>query len=119
VPPSLVESEAKHMIERLKNQLGVEQMSDAEQQDLHKRILPEAENSVRLGYLLKSIGDKESIAVTDAEFAEEEKKSLEAAQTDEEKGKVKEFFGQHKREISNIVLERKVWKFLKDSAKIK
>jgi len=119
VPPSLVEAEAKHMIERLKSQLGVEQMSDAEAQDLHKRVLPEAENSVRLGYLLKSIGDKEQIKVLDAEFEEEEKKSLEAAQSDEEKGKVKEFFAQHRREISNIVLERKVWKFLKDSAKVK
>ena len=119
VPPSLVEAEAKHMLERLKHQLGVQQMDEKEAQDLHKRILPEAENSVRLGYLLKSIADKEQLTVADADFEAEKKKSADAAENEEEKKKVDEFFSQHKREIGNIILERKVWQFLKDSAKIK
>lgn len=119
VPPSLVESELKHLTERVKQSFGMEQISDAEAEDLRKRLLPEAENAVRLGYLLKSVADKEKVEVVDADLEAEKKKSIEAAPNDEEKGKVDEFFAKHKREIGNFILEKKVWKLLKDSAKIK
>lgn len=119
VPASLVDAEVKHLLERLKHSMGLAELGEAEAADLRKRLLPEAENSVRLGYLLKSVAEQERLSVSDADLEAERQKSLEAAESQEDKSKVSEFFAKHRREISNIVLEKKVWQLLKDSAKIK
>jgi trigger factor len=119
IPDSIVEAEVRHLFERVKTSLGLSQMSDAEGEDLKKRLKPEAESSVRMGYLLKAIAENEKIAAADAEVEEERRKALEGLEAEEEKKKIAEFFTTHRHQIENFILERKVWKFLKDAAKVK
>jgi len=118
VPETLVQAEVKHLMAGVLSSLGVSDLGPKEMEELKVRLRPEAENSVRLGYILKSIADKEKLAVTDADFAQEQERSLDAAATEDEKDRVRKFFAEHRRAILDYILEGKVWKFLKESAKI-
>ena len=81
--------------------------------------MPEAENAVRLQFLVARIAEAEKIAVSDADLAAELEKSLAQSETDKEKTKTREVFEHRKEEIAAMLRERKVYVFVRESAKIK
>jgi len=121
IPPSLAEEQLEAMLERLLGRVGrpKDQMAQKELDDLRKRLQPEAENSVRMQFLISSIGRLEKIEATDEDVKKDLERQLERANSDKEKKETREVFAKRDADVRALIRERKVFEFLRESAKIK
>jgi trigger factor len=117
VPPALAESQLDHMIERLRRQMGA-QLGEKQLEDLKKKLLPRAEDEVRMGYLLPAIAAKEKLAVTDDELKAELDKNLAGVESEAKKDEIRKMFEERKDALSSMLRDRKAMDFVRKAAKI-
>jgi len=118
LPPSVVEAQLEHMLERLKRQLGMKDLSEKQLEDLKPKMLPRAEDEVRISYLLPAIAEKEKIKALDADFKEELEKNLAAAESETKKAELSHMFDQRKDSIMAMIRDRKTLAFIREKAVI-
>ena len=120
VPPSLVEAQLEHMIERLQRQLlgGRGEFSAQQRDELKTKLRSQAEDRVRVSFLLPAIAQREKLEVAAAEVQAELEKSLAAAPTDEKKAGVRQTFGERRDEILGMLRDRKTLDFLRAKASV-
>ena len=120
LPPSLIESELRHRLERVRARLlGPRgQWPDAELRSWTEKLRPLVENDIKISYLLAAIARKEKLQVPDEDLAKELDRSLESADTEEKKEDIRKAFGDRRDEIRSILLDRKTMSFIKDQAVI-
>jgi trigger factor len=119
LPPSLVERQLDGMMERMSRQLQGSNIPENVVADLREKMLPKAEDEVRLAFVLNAIAEKEKLAATDAEVSAELEAGLKDAQTEDKKKELRELFDKRKDQIAHVIRERKVMNFLKEKAAIK
>ena len=121
LPSSLVDHQLNHMMQRFVERIvgPGKQLPEEQLKELSEKMRPQAEDQVRLQFVLAEIAKVEKIEVTDADFDEELKKTLEAQPDDKEKAKAREFFEKNKDDIRGAIRERKVILLIRESAKIK
>ena len=117
IPPSLAEAQLEHMIDRLRRQMGG-RLPEEQLEELKKKLLPRAEDEVRIGYLLPAIAEKEKLAATDADLQAELDKNLAAIEADEKKEDIRKMFAERKEAIAGMIRDRKAMQFLRDKAVI-
>jgi len=113
VPQSLVAYQKEKLEKHMESQGAPKDYIEKEQ----KAINEKAEKNVRLSYILNSIYETESLAVTDAD-TEEEKNRMRASNPGMEEA-VEKYFTEKKDDIMLSLKEAKLFKFLTDNAKIK
>ena len=120
VPPSLVEAQLEHMLERLQRQLlgGRGEFSSQQLEELKTKLRPQAEDRVRISFLLPAIAQREKLEVAEAEVQAELEKSLAAAETEEKKAGVRQAFGERRDEILGMLRDRKTLEFLRAKASV-
>ena len=120
VPPSLSQAQLEHMIERLQRQLlgGRGEFSVQQLDELKTKLRPQAEDRVRISFLLPAIAQREKIDVAEAEVQAELEKSLSAAETDEKKTHVRAAFSERRDEILGMLRDRKTLDFLRAKATV-
>jgi trigger factor len=120
VPPTLVEAQLEHMIERLQRQLlgGRGEFSAKQVEDLKAKLKPQAEDRVRVSFLLPAIAAREKLEVPESELQAELEKSLAEAQTDEKKADVRQAFAERRDEILGMMRDRKTLDFLRAKASV-
>ena len=120
VPPSLVADQLEHMIERLQRQLlgGRGEFSAQQLEELKTKLRSQAEDRVRISFLLPAIAQREKLAVAEAEVQAELEKSLAAAQTDEDKAGVRRACVERRDEILGMLRDRKTLDFLRAKASV-
>jgi len=118
LPPSLIEAQLEHRLEQLSRQLlgPSKQWPQNQLDELKAKLRPQAENDVRLSYLLPAIAEKEKVAALEDEIDSELEKSLAAAENDEKKEELRKFFGERKDAIAGMIRERKTMSLLKEKA---
>ena len=120
LPPSMVERQLEGMVDRLRRQLaGPSKLPEKTLADLKTRLLPKAEEEVRLAFVMNAIAEKEKIAVSDAELDAELQAGLKDAEDDAKKQELKEVFARRRDQIAHMIRERKTLTFLKDKASYK
>jgi len=117
VPPSLCEAQLEHMIDRLRRQMGA-QLGEQQLNELKSKLLPRAEDEVRIGYLLPAIAEKEKLSATEEELKAELERNLAAIESDSKKDEVRKMFEERKEAIAGMIRDRKTMQFLRDNAKI-
>ena len=117
LPPALVESQLEHMIDRLRRQMGG-RLNDEQLGELKKKMLPRAEDEVRIGYLLPAIAEKEKISASEAELQAELDKNLAAIESDVKKDEIRKMFTERKDALAGMIRDRKAMQFLRDQAVI-
>lgn len=120
VPPSLVTARLERQLERLREKFYGAQGAwpENELQEIKGKLAPEAENEVRMSYILASIAEKEKLEAKEEEVAAEKKKSLEAARTAEEKEDIERLFADRRDAVSGMLRERKTLDFIREKAVI-
>ncbi|MBI5239834.1 MAG: trigger factor [Elusimicrobia bacterium] len=120
VPPSLVEAQLEHMIERLQRQLlgGRGEFSAKQVEDLKVKLKPQAEDRVRVSFLLPAIAAREKLEVPESELQAELEKSLAAVEADEKKAGVRQAFTERRDEILGMLRDRKTLDFLRAKASV-
>lgn len=120
VPPSLVTARLERQLERLREKFYGAQGAwpEAELKEIKEKLAPEAENEVRLSYILASIAEKEKLEAKEEDLAAEKKKSLESARTAEEKNDIERLFTDRSDAISGMLRERKTLDFIRGKAVI-
>ncbi len=118
LPPSVVEAQLEHMLGRLKNQLGLKELTEAQLTDIKPKMLPRAEDEVRISYLLPAIAEREKIKALDEDFKIELEKNLEAAETEAKKTELKNMFDERKDSILAMIRDRKTLAFIREKAVI-
>jgi trigger factor len=117
LPPSMVERQLEGMLERLRRQLfGAAQLNEKALGDLRAKLLPQAEDEVRLAFVMSAVADKEKIEATDAELASELEAGLKDAGSEDKKKELREVFERRKDQIRHMIRERKTVAFLKEKA---
>ena len=119
LPPSMVERQLEGMMERLTRQFGGQKLPEKTLGDLKSKMLPRAEDEVRLAFVLDAIAQKEKIEVTDAELQSELDASLKDAESEERKGEIREAYEHRKDQIRHMMRERKTMALLRDKATYK
>lgn len=121
VPASLTEHQTEHMIARLASRIGRRdgKLPEKEAEELRKTLKPQAEQQVKIQFILAAIGEKEKIDATDEDFKSEFETAVEKAKGEENKKKAREFFEKSKDDVLSAIRERKVIRLIRDSAKIK
>lgn len=125
VPQTRVDSRLNYLVARAKSyitQQGFELskvgLSDDE---LRKKYQDESRKQVQLSYIFNAISKKENIQVTEEEIAEEMENIVNATKESASSGdkvKVKEYLMKNKEGIFQKLMERKIFNFLKENAKI-
>lgn len=117
-PATLTEQQTEHMIARLASRLGRRngKLPEKEAEELRKTLRPQAEQQVKIQFILAAIGEKEKIEATDDDFKSELETAVGKAKDDEKK-KTREFFEKSKDDILSAIRERKVIRLIRDSAK--
>jgi len=118
LPPSVVQAQLEHMLGRLKNQLGLKELSEAQLTDIKPKMLPRAEDEVRISYLLPAIAEREKIKALDEDFKIELEKNLEAAENEAKKTELKTMFDERKDSILAMIRDRKTLAFIREKAVI-
>lgn len=118
VPPSLVEAQARHLLERFAQQLGGQKWTEQQQAELKAKILPRAEDEVRISYLLPAIAEKEKIQALDEDLKAELDKNLNAIESDQKKDEIRKLFEERKDAIAGMIRDRKTMEFLRQKAVI-
>lgn len=121
VPPSVVDSQLASIVERIKSQWlrSGRPWPEKEEPKLAGKLRPEAEKTVRLSYIIQAIAAKEKLEASDEEIGAERENTLSKASSDKDREALTGFFDQHREEIAAVLRERKVYKFLRDNAKLK
>lgn len=118
LPPSLVEAQLEHMIDRLRRQLGG-RLGDQQLEELKTKMLPRAEDEVRISYLLPAIADKEKLTATEAELQAELDKNLQAIESEDKKEEIRKMFAERKDAIAGMIRDRKAMEFIREKAVFK
>jgi trigger factor len=120
VPQSLVAKNKKTLAEKMKNYMkrqGVSEECVEKQVELRQeKFREEAENKIRLSYILNAIFENENFVVTDADI-EEEKSKMKASNPGRESA-VDKYFTEKKENIRFSLKEQKLFGFLLASANI-
>lgn len=120
LPPSMVQRQLEGMLERMKHRLfGGAALNDKILGDLKAKMLPQAEDEVRLAFVLNAIAEKEKIEATEAELKAELEKGLEGEQDPAKQQEMREAFERRKDSIAHVLRERKVVAFLREKAAYK
>ena len=117
LPPSLVEAQLEHMIQRLRRQLGG-QLGDQQLGDLKTKLLPRAEDEVRISYILPAIAEKEKLAATEEDLKAELEKNINAIESDVKKDEVRKMFEERREAIAGMIRDRKTLDYLRQKASI-
>ncbi|MBI3554495.1 MAG: trigger factor [Elusimicrobia bacterium] len=118
LPPSVVQAQLEHMLERLRKQLGLKEFSAKQLEDLKPKMLPRAEDEVRISYLLPAIAEREKIKVLDEDFKAELERNLAAAETEAKKAEIGGMFEERKDSILAMIRDRRTLQFIRDKAVI-
>ncbi len=122
LPPSMVDRQLEGMLDRLKHRMfggAAANLNDKMLGDLRAKMLPQAEDEVRLAFVLNAIAEKEKIEATDAELKAELDKGL-AEEADPAKRKeLEETFAKRKDSIAHMMRERKVMAYVREKASYK
>jgi trigger factor len=120
VPQSLIEQQKKTLIERMNKYM---QSQGASKEYIEKqtelgdtKFKEEAENNVRLSYILNAIYANENLAVTDADI--EAEKSKMKASNPERESSVDKYFDEKKESIMLSLKEEKLFGFFLKNAKV-
>lgn len=118
LPPSLVEAQLEHTLERFRKQILGEKgrWSGKQLEDLRSKLRPKAEDEVRLSYLLPAIAEKEKIKALDEDLNSELERNLSAAENDAKKDEVRKLFEERKETITNMIRDRKTMAFIREKA---
>jgi trigger factor len=120
LPPSMVERQLEGMLERLKARVfGGANLNDKALADLKAKMLPQAEDEVRLAFVLNAIAEKEKIEATEAELKAELDKGLAEESDPAKKAEMQKAFETRKDSIAHVLRERKVVAFLREKAAYK
>ncbi len=120
VPPALVTAQLEHMIETLQRQVlrGRDEFTAQQVEEFKTKLRPQAEDRVRLSFLLPAIAQREKIDVAEPEVAAELEKSLAAAPTEERKEAVRRSFAERREDVLGMMRDRKTLEFLRAKAAI-
>lgn len=120
VPPSLVEAQLEHILERVKRQLvGPRgELSEEQLQELRGKLRQRAEDEVRMSFLIPAIAEKEKLKAGDEDLKAELEKNLASVENDAKKEEIKKLFEERKEAISGMIRDRKTFAFLKEKASI-
>ncbi len=129
LPASLVDyhtnMNVENFIKQFAGQMGgaqgqkLPEITDEQKKGMAERVRPNVERDLRIGYVIHAIADKEKIQASDDDVNKELATALERnGKTDEDKKKITEFFEKQKHQILASLNERKVFEFLRNSAKI-
>lgn len=118
VPDSLVRLQLEYLVNRLlaRLEMSKEKLEEAKSQ-LRKKYTAQAEQQVRLSYLLNGIARQEKIEATPEELKTEMEKAQ--AANPEKAEELKKYFQEHVPTLLNQITEDKAMKFLMEHAKIK
>lgn len=120
LPPSMVERQLDGMLERMKARMfGGAQLNDKIVADLKSKMQPQAEDEVRLAFVLNAIAEKEKIEATDAELKAELDKGLAEEQDPAKQQEMRDAFEKRKDSIAHVLRERKVVAFIREKASYK
>lgn len=120
LPPSMVERQLEGMLERMKARVfGGANLNDKVLGDLKSKMLPQAEDEVRLAFVLNAIAEKEKIEATEAELKAELEKGLADEADPAKKAEMQKAFETRKDSIAHVLRERKVVAFLREKASYK
>ncbi|MDX6769500.1 MAG: trigger factor [Elusimicrobiota bacterium] len=120
LPPSMVERQLEGMLERMKARVfGGANLNDKVLADLKAKMLPQAEDEVRLAFVLNAIAEKEKLEATEAELKAELEKGLAEEADPAKQAEMKQAFERRKDSISHVLRERKVVAFLREKAAYK
>ena len=130
LPSSLVDyhtnANVENFIKQFAGQMGgaaagqkLPEISEEQKKGMAERVRPNVERDLKIGYVIHEVADKEKIQATEDDLNKELATALERnGKTDEDKKKITEFFEKQKHQILASLNERKVFEFLKNSAKI-
>ncbi|OGR83135.1 MAG: trigger factor [Elusimicrobia bacterium RIFCSPHIGHO2_02_FULL_57_9] len=115
LPPSLVEAQLEHALERFRRQLLGEQgrWSDKQSDDLRVKLKPKAEDELRLSYLLPAIAQLEKIKASDEDLELELEKNLSAVEEAGKKEEVRKMFEERREAIADVIRDRKTMAFIR------
>ncbi len=120
VPVSLVDEREKSLLERMENYLRQQGLPEPEarkhMEKAKETTRGEAENNIRLSYVLNAIAEAEKIEITEDEL-EAERQKIRSGNPGREKDAEK-YFEEHKGSIKGNMKEEKLFKFLLDNAKV-
>jgi trigger factor len=118
VPQSLVADQLERMAERLQHQLlgGHGEFSAQQLEEIKTKLRPQAEDRVRVSFLLPAIAQREKLEVAEAEVQAELEQSLAAAETEEKKAGVRRAFSERREAILGMLRDRKTLEFLRAKA---
>ncbi len=120
LPPSLVEAQLEHLMERVKRQLvGPKgELTQEQAKDLSEKLKPRAEDEVRISYLLPAIAEKEKLQALDSDLQAELEKNLAAIENDDKKEEIRKLFEERKDAIAGMIRDRKTLAFIREKAVI-
>lgn len=118
LPPSLVEAQLEHMLERARSQfMGPKgKFTEKQEAELREKLRPRAEDELRIAYLIPAIAEKEKLKVEAADVATELEKNLASADTEAKKDEVRRFFEQKKESVESMLRDRKAMLFIREKA---
>lgn len=118
LPPSLVEAQLEHMLDRARQQfLGPKgQFSEKQRAELREKLKARAEDELRIAYLIPAIAEREKIKALDEDLKAELEKNLAAADSDAKKDEVRKFFSEKKDSVESLIRDRKTFAYLRDKA---
>ena len=122
LPPSMVERQLDGMLERLKHRMfggAAANLNEKMLGDLRAKMLPQAEDEVRLAFVLNAIAEKEKIEATEAELKAELDKGLAEEADPAKRAEMTETFAKRKDAIAHMMRERKVMAFVREKASYK
>jgi trigger factor len=120
VPNSLVEAQLEHMIERLQQQLlgGRGEFSPKQLEEIKPKLRTQAEDRVRISFLLPAIAEREKITVAESDLQAELERSIGALETEDKKESVRRMFTERRDEIMGMLRDRKALEFVRAKAVI-
>jgi trigger factor len=120
-PTSLVEDHKRYLIEEMKEYM---QKHDIPKEYVNKQIEREdkefkkdAEEDVRLSYILNAIYANENLTVSDSDIATQKEKTK--APNPKKEDEIDKYFADNKKDIMISLKEQKAFEFLLENAKIK
>lgn len=118
LPPSLVEAQLEHMIERARQQfLGPKgKFTEKQEAELREKLRARAEDELRIAYLLPAIAEREKLQALAEDVSAELEKNLAAADSEAKKEEIRKLFAERKDSIASMIRERKAMRFIRDKA---
>src|SRR5262249_51544045 len=121
LPPALVTERLGHLNEHLKNYLMQRGASEADWQANEEKMTvknkTEAENQLRLGYILSAIARAEKLTVTDQDVDAHVQKILDGVEPAQKK-RAQDLLAKQRSSLFSQLLEDKIYKFIVDHARV-